>query len=44
MSVTIKCDVLKGRPYGGVAFLVRNNIVSKVRCIVKSERYIILQV
>ena len=44
MSETIKCDILKCRPYGGVAFLVRNNIVSKVRCIVKSKQYIILRV
>ena len=43
MSQAVKSDILKGRPYGGVAFLIRNNIARKVKCICKCERYIILR-
>jgi len=32
-SQAVKSDIRKGRPYGGVAFLIRNNIACKVKCI-----------
>jgi len=43
MSQAVTSDILKSRPYGGVAFLIRNNTACKVKCLCKCERYIILK-
>jgi len=43
MRHAVKGNILKGRPFGGVAILVRNNIASKVKCVCKTERCIILR-
>ena len=43
MTHAVQSDILKGRPFGGVAILVRNNIASKVKCICKMERCIMLR-
>ena len=43
MKEAVECDILKGGPYGGVAFLINNNTASKAKCVHKSERYIVLK-
>ena len=43
MTHAVKGDILKCRPFGGVATLVRNNIASTVKCVCKTERCIILR-
>jgi len=43
MGDVISSGVLRGRPFGGVAIFVKNNICHRVKLIRKGERFIILQ-
>ena len=44
MTQVISEDCLKGRPFGGLAIFVRNNLVANVRLVKAASRYIIIQI
>lgn len=44
MEHTISHGILRGRPFGGVAIFVRNNLVRDMRVLVKSERLIAIRI
>ena len=44
MEDRIAQDVLFGRPFSGVAILVKNNIIHNVKCLLKNERCLILKI
>jgi len=44
MMDSVSRSVLRGRPYGGVGILVRNNLFKNVHCLAKRERFIAISV
>jgi len=42
MEGAISSSILKGRPYGGVCTLVHNSLLSHVKCLMCSERFVII--
>ena len=43
MNACVDSGVLYGRPYGGVAILVRNSLVTHINSILCSERFAIVK-
>jgi exonuclease III len=43
MEQAVSKSILRGRSFGGVAILVRNELCSKVKCIQSSERFVVLK-
>ena len=44
MSSDVSRGVLRGRPYGGVSFLISNKLIAIITCIASCERYAIIKV
>jgi exonuclease III len=44
MDTALSCSVLRGRTYGGVATLVRNDYLSYTTCLKCAERYTIVSI
>jgi len=44
MEKIIESGMLRGRPFGGVAILIRNDLVANASVIAKSDRYIIVTI
>ena len=44
MSSVVESGMLKGRPFGGVATLMKNNLRKLIETVYCSERYVIVRV
>ena len=44
MSSDVSRGVLRGRPYGGVSFLISNKLIAITTCIASCERYAVIKV
>ena len=43
MEHAVGQSVLRGRPFGGVGVLVKNNLCSEIKCLICSERFVVLK-
>jgi hypothetical protein len=44
MENAIQSGILRGRPFGGLAVMLKNNIAKNVECLAAVERYMVLKI
>ena len=44
LNIAVECGPLVGRPYGGVAVLLKNDLLSVSTCLQTSDRYVIVKI